>query len=114
MTERPAIDLAIVMERETAPNQWEAWRHRPVEEPADRAASGYGSGNVHQACSSRSGHREFTRRRFGNRIAPGLHGKERTLRVGEEARWRTPDGRDTRGEVVAILFQPEASGDYTI
>ncbi|MEO8123499.1 MAG: DUF3305 domain-containing protein [Burkholderiales bacterium] len=31
MTERPAIDLAIVMERETAPNQWEAWRHRPVE-----------------------------------------------------------------------------------
>ncbi len=31
MTERPAIDLAIVMERETAPNEWEAWRHRPVE-----------------------------------------------------------------------------------
>jgi hypothetical protein len=31
MTERPAIELAIVMEREAAPNQWEAWRHRPVE-----------------------------------------------------------------------------------
>jgi regulator of nucleoside diphosphate kinase len=36
------------------------------------------------------------------------------LRVGEEARWRTPDGRNARGEVVAIRFQPEASGDYTI
>lgn len=31
MSERPALDLAIVMEREAAPNQWEAWRHRPVE-----------------------------------------------------------------------------------
>jgi hypothetical protein len=29
--ERPAIDLAVVMEREAAPNRWEAWRHRPAE-----------------------------------------------------------------------------------
>ncbi len=35
------------------------------------------------------------------------------LRVGECARWRTPDARDVSAEVVAILFQPEASGDYT-
>ena len=40
MTERPAIDLAIVMERETAPNQWEAWRHRPVEVVAHESAFG--------------------------------------------------------------------------
>ena len=36
------------------------------------------------------------------------------LQVGEQARWRTPDGRDASGEVAAILFQPEASGDYMI
>jgi hypothetical protein len=29
--ERPAIDVAVVMQRETAPNPWEAWRHVPVE-----------------------------------------------------------------------------------
>jgi Protein of unknown function (DUF3305) len=29
--ERPCIDLAVVMEREAAPNEWEAWRHRPAE-----------------------------------------------------------------------------------
>jgi len=29
--ERPAIELAVVMEREAAPNRWEAWRHRPAE-----------------------------------------------------------------------------------
>ncbi len=29
--ERPSIDLAVVMEREAAPNRWEAWRHRPAE-----------------------------------------------------------------------------------
>ena len=29
--DRPRIDVAVVMERETAPNRWEAWRHRPVE-----------------------------------------------------------------------------------
>lgn len=40
MRERPAIDLAIVMERETAPNRWEAWRHRPVEVLRSEAAFG--------------------------------------------------------------------------
>ena len=29
--DRPRIDVAVVMERETAPNRWEAWRHRPLE-----------------------------------------------------------------------------------
>jgi hypothetical protein len=28
---RPAVDVAVVMEREAAPNRWEAWRHAPVE-----------------------------------------------------------------------------------
>ena len=34
------------------------------------------------------------------------------LRVGEWARWRTPAGDERTAEVLAILFQPEASGDY--
>jgi len=33
------------------------------------------------------------------------------LRVGNVARWSTPAGDDRAGEIVAILFQPEASGD---
>ena len=28
---RPAVRVAVVMERETAPNRWEAWRYRIVE-----------------------------------------------------------------------------------
>lgn len=36
------------------------------------------------------------------------------LRVGETARWTTPDGQSHAAEVVALLFQPEASGDYTL
>ena len=40
MINRPAIDIAIVMEREAAPNQWEAWRHRPVELLAHDSAFG--------------------------------------------------------------------------
>lgn len=32
--------------------------------------------------------------------------------VGETVRWHTPDGRDQTGEIVAVLFQPEATGDY--
>jgi regulator of nucleoside diphosphate kinase len=36
------------------------------------------------------------------------------LRVGDIARSRTPDGDEVEHEVVAILFQPEASGDYTL
>ena len=29
--ERPSINVAVVMERETAPNRWEDWRHTIVE-----------------------------------------------------------------------------------
>lgn len=35
------------------------------------------------------------------------------LRVGSIARWRMPNGNEGTAEVRAILFQPEASGDYT-
>jgi len=28
------------------------------------------------------------------------------------ARWRAPGGREKAAKVAAILFQPEASGDY--
>ncbi len=28
---RPAVDVAVVMEREAQPNRWQAWRHRLVE-----------------------------------------------------------------------------------
>ena len=34
------------------------------------------------------------------------------LRVGDTARWRTPSGEECTSEVAAILFQPEATGDY--
>ena len=34
--------------------------------------------------------------------------------VGDLAQWRTPDGEPRRAEVVELLFQPEASGDYTL
>ena len=34
------------------------------------------------------------------------------LRVGAVARWQTPHGDACAAEVVAMLFQPEASGDY--
>jgi regulator of nucleoside diphosphate kinase len=34
-------------------------------------------------------------------------------RVGSVARWRTPVGEIGAAEVLAVLFQPEASGDYT-
>lgn len=36
------------------------------------------------------------------------------LRVGEVARWRTPLGEERTARIVDVLFQPEASGDYTI
>ncbi|WP_353091437.1 GreA/GreB family elongation factor [Methylibium sp.] len=32
--------------------------------------------------------------------------------VGSVARWSTPAGEERSAEVLAILFQPEASGDY--
>lgn len=35
------------------------------------------------------------------------------LRVGSVARWRTPSGGQGAAEVLALHFQPEASGDYT-
>lgn len=34
-------------------------------------------------------------------------------RVGAIARWRTPSGDACAAGIVALLFQPEASGDYT-
>ena len=36
------------------------------------------------------------------------------LRVGSVARWSTPSGEEREGEILAILFQPEASGDYAM
>jgi regulator of nucleoside diphosphate kinase len=35
------------------------------------------------------------------------------LRVGDMAAWRTPLGQERTGRIVQVLFQPEASGDYT-
>lgn len=35
------------------------------------------------------------------------------LRLGAMARWTLPGGEEGRAEVAEILFQPEASGDYT-
>ncbi|RZL94686.1 MAG: transcription elongation factor GreAB [Variovorax sp.] len=35
------------------------------------------------------------------------------LRLGALAKWRTPDGHEGSAKLVEILFQPEASGDYT-
>lgn len=34
------------------------------------------------------------------------------LRVGEIACWETPGGEPVQAELQALLFQPEASGDY--
>ncbi len=36
------------------------------------------------------------------------------LSVGEQARWQTPDGRQHAVRLLAILFQPEANGNYTM
>jgi regulator of nucleoside diphosphate kinase len=36
------------------------------------------------------------------------------LRAGQVARWSTPTGGERSAEVLAILFQPEASGDFSI
>jgi regulator of nucleoside diphosphate kinase len=35
------------------------------------------------------------------------------LRVGDVAQWHTPRGEERMVRVVEVLFQPEASGDYT-
>ena len=42
-------------------------------------------------------------------IGLGLLGRQ----VGATVRWESPDGTERMAEVDAILFQPEASGDYT-
>jgi regulator of nucleoside diphosphate kinase len=42
-------------------------------------------------------------------IGLGLLGQQ----VGATVRWESPDGTERTAEVDAILFQPEASGDYT-
>jgi regulator of nucleoside diphosphate kinase len=34
--------------------------------------------------------------------------------VGSVVRWSTPSGEEKEGEILAILFQPESSGDYTM
>lgn len=36
------------------------------------------------------------------------------LRVGAVARWRGPTGEQRAARLVALLFQPEASGDFTL
>lgn len=36
------------------------------------------------------------------------------LRVGQIARWSTPTGDQRAAEVLAILFQPESSGNYSM
>lgn len=43
-------------------------------------------------------------------VGSGLLG----LRVGSIARWQTPSGEEGAAEIVAIPFQPEASGDYAL
>jgi hypothetical protein len=34
--------------------------------------------------------------------------------MGQVSRWSTPSGGERAAEVLAILFQPEASGDYSM
>lgn len=36
------------------------------------------------------------------------------LRVGDVAHWHPPQGEDGAARVLAVLFQPEASGDYLL
>lgn len=36
------------------------------------------------------------------------------LRLGEVARWRTPSGEERTARILEVLFQPEATGDYTL
>ena len=36
------------------------------------------------------------------------------LRAGDVARWQMPSGEGGGARVVSVLFQPEASGDYTL
>ena len=41
-------------------------------------------------------------------VGLGLLGQQ----AGAVARWRTPNGDDHAAQVLAVLFQPEAAGDY--
>jgi regulator of nucleoside diphosphate kinase len=34
--------------------------------------------------------------------------------VGDVAQWRTPLAQERSARIVDVLFQPEASGEYTI
>ena len=43
-------------------------------------------------------------------VGSGLLG----LRVGSIAHWSTPAGDERAAEILAILFQPESSGDYAM
>jgi regulator of nucleoside diphosphate kinase len=36
------------------------------------------------------------------------------LKVGSLAHWSTPAGEERAAEILAVLFQPEASGDYAM
>jgi regulator of nucleoside diphosphate kinase len=36
------------------------------------------------------------------------------LKVGAIARWTTPRGEERAAEVLAVLFQPESTGDYAM
>ena len=36
------------------------------------------------------------------------------LRVGSVARWFSPSGDEKAAEILAVLFQPESNGDYTM
>ncbi len=36
------------------------------------------------------------------------------LQVGDIARWTTPRGEEGAAEILAVLFQPESSGNYTM
>ena len=42
-------------------------------------------------------------------VGIGLLGQK----AGATARWRTPGGEESAARVLTVLFQPEASGDYT-
>lgn len=35
------------------------------------------------------------------------------LRLGDTARWQEPSGKAAQATIVAMLFQPESSGDYS-
>ena len=43
-------------------------------------------------------------------VGSGLLG----LRIGSVARWSTPAGDEKAAEILALLFQPESSGDYSM